>query len=371
MVRALGDRPGLDVEVATTDADGPNERLTQSSLPDGIGPVHLFRRDGSEKRKVSRDLNRWLRREARQYDLIQIHSLWNAPVAAACSAARAARVPYVIRPCGMLSAYTWQRSKWKKRLYWWLRESENVHHAAGFHVTSDDERAEVMRLGVTAPVDVIPLGIGDEAWQEPTDPNWLRSQCPQAGRRPILLFLSRLNPKKGIVDLLLPALRRMKNEAFLAIVGGEDERAPGFRTQIEKEIRDLNLCDRVALLGPLSGKKRWRAFDGCDLFILPSHSENFGIVVAEAMARGKPVIVTTGVQFGEHVRASGAGEVVRPEPVEVAATCDRWLSDSSQRARAGEAGRLCIRQNFTWQRTAERMTELYDRICRRESSTPC
>jgi glycosyltransferase involved in cell wall biosynthesis len=309
-------------------------------------------------------MSHWLSAHAGDYDVIQVHSNWNHPVAAACRAARRAGVPYIIRPCGMLSDYTWEKSKWKKRAYWWLRERTNIRRAAGFHVTSDDEQQEVRRLGVTTPIEVVPLGIGNDAWDAPVERDWLRAQCPQAGNRPIVLFLSRLHPKKGITDLLLPALARLKSDAFLAVVGGEDAHTPGFTRQIEEEITRCGLGARIALLGAVAPERRWAAFDGADMFVLTSHSENFGIVVAEAMARGKPVVITSGVQFAKHVTASQAGTVVRPDADELAASLDGWLSDPSRRARAGESGRRYIQQHFTWRRTAQRLAELYQRVSR-------
>lgn len=363
MVRALRELGDIDVEIATTDADGPDGRLTEADLPSTSGAIHLFRRRKGESLKYSSGLTDWLNVHAGDYAVIQTHSNWNHPVAAACRAARRARVPYVIRPCGMLSSYSWRRSKWKKRVYWWLRERENIRCAAGFHVTSEDERRELLELRVTAPIEAIALGIGNDAWETPVEPSWLREQCPQAGNRPIVLFLSRLHPVKGITDLLLPALTQLKNDAFLAIVGGDDDHAPGYAGRVESEIRRLGLGGRAALLGSVRPCRRWAAFDGAEIFVLPSHSESFGIVVPEAMARGKPVVVTTGVQFAEHVAASGGGTVVRPDPGEVAASLDLWLADPAARVRAGGSGRRYVQEHFTWRRTAEQLAELYRRVC--------
>jgi glycosyltransferase involved in cell wall biosynthesis len=363
LTAALREVGGVEVEIATTDADGPKGRLSRSDLPGGAGIVHLFPRERGEILKYAPELRRWLIRHAGEYDVIQTHSNWNDPTSAACRAARRSGVPYIIRPCGMLSQYTWRRSWWRKRAYWWWRERRNVRCATAFHVTSDDERQEVLRLGIAAQVEVIPLGIGNDAWEAPIEPNWLRERCPQAGRRPIVLFLSRLHPKKGITDFLLPAFARVKTDAFLAIAGGEDDHAPGYSRHATEEIARLGLSRRVALLGPVPPQARWAAFDGADLFVLPSHSENFGIVVAEAMARGKPVMVTTGVQFGEHVSKSGGGAVVRPDIGELGERIDSWLKDEPGRARAGEAGREYIRSHFTWRRTAERLAEMYHRVC--------
>ncbi|RPI89829.1 MAG: glycosyltransferase [Planctomycetaceae bacterium] len=360
---ALRDLAGLDVEIATTDANGPAGVLRDCDLPTGACRVHLFHRDSGETWKHSKDLARWLNVHAGAYDLIQSHGHWNHAALAASRAARRAHVPHVMRPCGMLSDYSWRKSRLKKQLYWWLLERSVVNHAAAFHVTSEQERGEVLRLGVSAPVEVIPLGIGDEARETPREPGWLRAQCPRAGNRPLVLFLSRIHPKKGIIDFLLPAVKQLKAPAFLAIVGGEDDQSPGYVRRVEQEIARLELTDRVALLGPVAPERRWAAFDGADLFVLPSHSENFGFVVAEAMARATPVVVTRGVQFAEHVTAAGAGDVVAADSHRLANSLDRWLVDANGRTAAGAAGREYIRRNFTWQSTALRLADLYRRIC--------
>jgi glycosyltransferase involved in cell wall biosynthesis len=104
------------------------------------------------------------------------------------------------------------------------------------------------------------------------------------------------------------------------------------------------------------------------LFVLPSHSENFGIVVTEAMARMKPVVVTDRVQIAGHVTASQAGSVIHPNSGELAACMDSWLADSSRRRSAGELGRRYVGEQFTWPRAAERLASLYERLCHRSSS---
>lgn len=364
MVQALRSVDGIEVEVATTDGDGLSSRITTADLPKEAGAVHLFKKDDSRFVIRSRAMTDWLNSHARDYDIVQTHSNWTLPVAAACRAARRSDVPYVMRPCGMLSDYSWRKSFLKKHVYWWLQERFNVRNASGFHVTSSGERDEVSRLGVDAKIEVIPLGIGSDAWSAPVEPNWLRELCPQSGSRPIVLYLSRLHPKKGITDFLLPAFRRLKTDAFLVIAGGDDDHAPGFTQQVQAEVIRLGLQDKVALIGAVERGRRWAAFDGADLFALPSHSENFGIVVAEAMARGKPVVISNGVQFCEHVTASNAGEVVSLDVEILAASLDSWLGDASKRERAGQLGKQYIQKNFTWARTAERLVELYSQIRR-------
>jgi glycosyltransferase involved in cell wall biosynthesis len=359
MAEALNRLAGVTAEVATTDADGPGGRIDPKGMPPGVG-THLFPRSFSEQWKFSPGLRRWLGRHAGDYDLLHVHAVWSFATAAAGAAARRAGVPYVVRPAGMLSAYTWGRGGWKKRLYWSLFERKTVFGAAGFHATSTGEAAEIEAVRPGARTFVIPNAVGPGAWSVPSDPEALRNRCgPAAGGRPILLFLSRLHPKKGLTDLLLPALARLRPDAVLAIAGGPDPHAPGYEKEVRRAIDQLGLRDRVVLLGPVTPADRWGLFDGAAAFVLPSHAENFGIAVAEAMARGCPVVVSDRVQACEHVTAAGVGRVVPPDVAPLADALEAVLAEPSARTRMGEAGRRYAAAQFDWNRVAVRLLAMY------------
>jgi glycosyltransferase involved in cell wall biosynthesis len=339
---------GIDVEIATTDIDGPG-RLAREDLPKTAVPVHLF--------DSPTQLGTWLRPWAGEYDLIHSHSLWNRATAVACGAARRAGVPYVVRPCGMLSDYTWRRGRLKKRAYWWAVERQNVRRAAAVHVTSSTEAADARACGVTAPVGIVPLGIEPAGLSTPVRPDWLRAQSgPAAGGGPIVLFLSRLHPKKGVTDFLLPAFARVRADAFLAIAGGVDDSTPGYGQEIERTVRTLGLTDRVALLGPVTPSDRWAAFDGAAVFCLPSRSENFGIVVIEALARGCPVVATEGVDAIDHAVAAGAGWKVPLDVGTVAAALEAALGAKPSGDRPGIA---YVRDRLGWPAIARQIADLY------------
>jgi glycosyltransferase involved in cell wall biosynthesis len=351
MCAALNRLPGMQVEIAATDADGAGRSIDLKDLTGWPVPVHLFRRDFSEQWKFSRGLGGWLWRHARDYDLMHVHALWSFSTAAACAAARRHDVPVVVRPCGMLSPYTWERGAWKKRLYWLAVERRNLTHARWIHVTSPAEAREVEALRLPARVHpvVIPQGIDEGAWQTEVRPDYLRKRCGgRAGDRPIVLFLSRLHPKKGIVDYLLPAFARLRTDAFLAIAGGADEHEPGYEAQVRAAVDRLGLSGRVALLGPVTAAERWWLFDGAALFVLPSHSENFGIVVTEAMARGLPVVVSNTVQACDHVAQAGAGRVVPLQVGAVTAAVEELLGNVQDRSAMGQRGGQYVREQLSW-----------------------
>jgi glycosyltransferase involved in cell wall biosynthesis len=363
MCDALNGLDDVTAEVASTDADGDN-LFDASDWRAERTTLHLFSIDGGERTKRSLALRAWLDLNVPRYDVIHTHSSWNFPAYAAALAARRHRKPLVYRPCGMLSDYTWSRNRAAKFAYWLARERANVATAAAFHCTSDAEAGEVRRhRAARGEVYVIPNAIDAAAAQAPVRKDALRERCgPRAAGRPIVLFLSRLHPKKGLTDLLLPALAKMTTPAFLAIVGGPDDHAPGYEECVRQAIERFGLAGRAAMLGPVPPDERWAMFDGADLFVLPSRAENFGIVVVEAMARGCPVVITEGVQLGGHVLAAQAGAVVPFDVGQWAITLDAWLADAPRRAGAGDAGQLYVQDHFNWGRTAERLAEVYRQV---------
>jgi glycosyltransferase involved in cell wall biosynthesis len=273
----------------------------------------------------------------------------------------------------MLSAYTWGRKWLKKRAYWWAVGRRNVLGAAVIHATSLGEKEDVLQCGVTAPVQDIPLGMDSAAFEAPRRSKWLREQCgPASENRPIVLFLSRLHPKKGVVDLLLPAFAAMKVDAILAIAGGVDDSTPDYGDKVRATIQRLGLAEQVVLLGSIPPTDRWAAFDGADVFVLPSHSENFGLVVPEAMARGCPVVVTDAVQACQHVTAAGAGVVVPVTSISIAAALDKLLSDSRVRDGMSHLGRAYVADHLTWNRAAVEIANMYRSILQpTPPRTPC
>lgn len=359
LCRALRRIPGVDVELATTNADGPGKTIDSSLIPTDFS-VHVFPRIISERWQYSKALKDWLESNVSRFDIVHTHALWTYVPGATGLVSRKKNVPYIVRPAGMLSSYTFSKSAWVKRLYWSMLEHDTVRHAAAFHATSDEEAVEIQSYRPDARIKVISNGVDEEAWSMPVDRQLLRDKLDLSPSTPIILFLSRLHPKKGIVDRLLPAFAKLNSEAVLVIGGGEDDRAVGYKDRVHSSAKALGVADRVHVLGAVTFDERWYLYDGADVFVLPSHSENFGIVVAEAMARGCPVVVTEAVQASSHVRAAGAGEIVSGEPALLAAALDRMISDSAKRQACGAAGKAYAAEHFRWDRIAVQVRQMYD-----------
>ena len=367
MTKAM-DRNGIDVSVATTDAGLGDD---QKSLEDTFGsvPVHCFTQNCSETWKVSLELRRWLMARVREYDLLHIHAVWSFASTVSARFCVQYDVPYILRPAGMLSAYSWQHKGWKKRLYWSILENKTVDGAAAFHATSDGEKHDIGKLTDKADVFVIPNGVEDEAftYQENLRPGFPSVNEDAPSDVPVILFMSRLHPKKGIIDRLLPAISKLRQEFQLMIVGNEDSHYPGYESEVVSAIRNLKLSERVKLLGPTTGNERWNLYDAADLFVLPSHSENFGIVVAEAMSRGCPVITTDQVQSAPHVKLAGAGSVVSGDAEELARAIGNLLDNRELRSAMSARGIEYANEYFRWDVIGNKIITMYNDVL---ASTP-
>lgn len=362
MCSALQRRPNVDVELATTNADGRYGELPTNRIPQDY-PVHVFNRDFSENWKYSRDMGRWLTTHAKDYDIVHAHSLWSFSTWKSGQAAYSAEVPFVIRTAGTLAPYTFSRGQWKKFPYWQCFERHTVRRANCLHATSSGESREIQSVTSNSPVRVIPNGVESDAWKSARDASLLRQMCGEkAHDRDIVLFMGRLHPVKGIVDLLLPAFAKVKSDACLAIVGNVDQRTPNYGDAIREETRRLRLQNRVAVLSAISPSKKWAMYDGARCFVLPSRTENFGMVLVEAMARGCPVVTTDAVQANEHLRKAGAGIVVPREANSLATSIDDLLGSRELRLAYGSRGKAYAQSTFDWDAIARQVELMYSTV---------
>jgi glycosyltransferase involved in cell wall biosynthesis len=272
----------------------------------------------------------WLRRHARDYDVVVVNGLWNYSALGARRALVGSGMPYVVFTHGMLDP--WFRTAYPlkhffKQLLWWLSEGPLVANARATLFTSDDER--VLARGAFWPYrcheKVVGYGTADPGGDPDAQIGAFRAVVPTLGTRKFLLFLSRIHRKKGC-DLLIEAFARFalsEPDIDLVIAGPDQE---GWQKTLEARARALGIADRVHWPGMLSGDAKWGAFRACEAFVLPSHQENFGIVVAEAMAVGRPVLITNKVNIWREVDASGGGIVANDDGPGVQSLLDRYFA---------------------------------------------
>ena len=307
----------------------------------------------SVSRVVATGASRWLRdcHEAREISVIHQHGIWAPLPVASGRFARRADLPLVLSPHGMLETWAMAHHAMRKRLAWWLYQRENLKAATVLHATSRAEAERFRELGFSQPIAVISLGINPIA-DSPLD---LQAVTAPKPRRQVL-FLSRIHPKKGI-DLLLDAWAGIHAPDWELVIAGNDE--GGYQAALEEQAANLQLRDRVRFLGPVFGAEKDTAFRRADLFVLPSHSENFGIVVPEALQYGLPVVTTTGTPW-EILERENCGWRVAPTQQAIGAALAEAIGLSEdQRRDMGEKGRNVVDRDHRWRRLAEGYLALY------------
>jgi glycosyltransferase involved in cell wall biosynthesis len=362
MCRALGGL-GIEVMIATTDADGPT-RLPVSSgsmtLYAGV-PTIFFHRQWSEAFKYSHGLATWLRQHVREFDVVHIHAVFSHASLSAAGACRQAGVPYIVRPLGTLDPWSVGQKALRKRLFWHVGVKRMLLSAAAIHYTAaEEQRLAESSLGLSHGV-VVPLGVPDDLFAEAdTGPSPLVAPF---GSGPYVLSLSRLHPKKGL-DLLIPAfLELMRDTRFSAwrlVVAGDGDAA--YRASLDQLVRSHGGEDRVDFPGWLQGAAKADALRGAALFALTSYQENFGISVVEAMACGRAVLISQQVNLAPEIEAAGAGWVVPLEPSQIGCALEAALANPEERSLRGARGRALAQREFAWPRVAEQLSILYKSI---------
>lgn len=355
-------RRGHEVHSYTTSMDGPQDLdvpLDQDVDLDGVA-VRYFRVPAARRLFWAPTMLKRLRSTIADFDVVHIHSVFLWPMWVAAREAVRAGVPYVISPRGMLIRdVVARKSRWAKTAWIALVERKSLAQASSVHVTADVEGNELQSMGLPAPgLVTIPNGV--EWPQQPPRPHSFSKIPPR-----YVLFLGRINWKKGL-DRLITAWQWIP-DLPLVIAGNDDE---GYRRKLEVLAENTGVADRVHFIGPASDTDKWALYEDAELFVLPSHSENFGNAVAEAMAMRCPVAVTEGVGISTLVRAEGAGVVVSGEPEQLAAGLREILGDRQRRVEMGRRGRLAVERVLSWDAVAEQTESVYRAVVRSTSRQP-
>ena len=279
--------------------------------------------------------------------VVHDHGLWLPTNRTASRVAQAAGVPLVVSPKGMLSARALGAARAKKRVAWMLYQRLALTRARAFAVTSPTEADDVRRAGLGQPVAVIGYGVAVPTLAP-------RAAAPDGVRT--ALFLSRVHPIKGLPDLV-EAWAAVRPGDWRLVVAGPGDAA--YVSEVQAQVRAHGLSDRVSFVGEVSDADKGALYGAADLFVLPSHSENFGIVVAEALAAGVPVVTTRATPWAPLVEhgcgwwvETGAASVGRALAEATAAPPDRL-------AAMGARGRAYAEAHLSWEASAREHLALY------------
>jgi glycosyltransferase involved in cell wall biosynthesis len=297
----------------------------------------------------SPEMYRWLVDEATscRVELIHNHSLWMMPnIYPGSVCRRRSNCQLVVSPRGTLSTWALRFHALRKKVFWRLLQGQAVRAAACFHATSESEYHDIRRLGLTQPICILPNGV---------DVPPLVERRPRDRRR--LLFLGRIHPKKGVTTLLHAwrAIQHRFREWELHVVGPDEN---SYVADMRALAADLNL-ERVVLSGPVYGANKLDAYRAADLFVLPTHSENFAMTVAEALAAGTPAIVSVAAPWSR-LTDEGAGWSIELGIDPLVACLEEALSLSrGQLAQMGLAGRRWTAAEFAWRAIGEQYAVTY------------
>jgi glycosyltransferase involved in cell wall biosynthesis len=308
-------------------------------------------------------LRPWLVDHLPRFDAALVHGLWQYCGAATRRAAARTATPYFVFAHGMLDpwfnrAYPLKHAK--KLVYWRCMETGVLRDAAAVLYTCEEER----RLATNAfrpyraREAIVPLGTAVPAFDFAAARARFLGAYPALADRRLLLFLGRLNPKKGC-DLLIEAYARVARDhpEHALVFAGPDE--VGWRADLERLAAAAGLASRIAWTGMLAGELKWGALHASEALVLPSHQENFGFVVAEALACGTPALLSTQVNIWREVTADGAGFADADTVDGTERTLRRWLAAGpGDRARMAVAARGCFTRRFTTRAMTTRLLEV-------------
>lgn len=284
-------------------------------------------------------------------DLLHDNGIWRWHHWQLYKLAKLNKVPRVVSPRGMLEPWALNHKAARKRLAWWLYQRSLLNTASILHATAESEANQFQTLGLANEIRIIPNGVALADWTQ------INFQRDEVKLDKTCLFMSRLHPIKGL-PLLLEAWARVRPEGWSLDIVGPDE--AGHRAELDLSVRKLGLERVVRFLGPLEGSEKQAVLAQADLFVLPTHSENFGIVVAEALAHGCPVIVTHGAPWAileqEHC---GWWVPVSTDAIAEALEAATALSIDARRE-MGDRGRSVVEREFSWPKITEKFIHLYD-----------
>ena len=314
--------------------------------------------------QLSWRLTRALKKNLSLFDLIYICGVWSYPTTIAAYYSKLYRKPYIFSPRGMLYPVTLNRKWFKKHLYYQFIMKNCLESASAIHYTSEDEAEKTHHfLNLKNRIMIIPNGIELSGFSDLTNISTLKTEIPHLKDKKVILFLGRLTWGKGL-DMLVRAyamLRKDIKDVHLLIVGIDDK---NYSKKIKKWVRENQMDSNtdVTFTGMLTGKDKLRAYKACDIFVLPSYSENFGMAVVEAMACGAPVIISNKVGIHKEIECNKAGIVVEPNAQSLYQAMKLLLENAGLRKEISINGRKMAEEYYDIDKVADKMITAYQEI---------
>ena len=368
MVRGLRSQD-VDAEIVTTNDNGkdlldvPLYELTDRLEEYANVPIRFFPRFSPNINAVrefafSGALTTWLWQHVTEYDLVHVHAIFSYASTIAMAIARIKNVPYITRPLGQLCEWSLQQSKLRKQIYLNVIERSNLLHSKSLHFTAEQEKTEFNQLGLNIPNFILPHGV-----YVPTPILDAKTQVRKIlhipDQRPIILFMSRIHPKKGL-EYLISALGKLKESNFALVIAGSGD--PDYVNQIKDLLETHDICDHTHMIGFVKSETKNLYLQGADIFALTSHSENFGIAAIEALAAGTPVLITDGVAIAPMVKEQAIGYVTKLDVEAIASIIQEFFDHPDIARQKGDRATLYIAEHYSWAKITRRLMAVYENL---------
>jgi glycosyltransferase involved in cell wall biosynthesis len=351
---------GINVDLVTTNANGdqtldvPLYTWTQNNNVS----IQYFPYLGWQDYKWSFALGKWLFQHVKEYDLVHtnaVFSLTNLPAYWAC---QCHQIPYIVTLHGMLEPWALAYKAKKKLAYFKLLERPALQKASAIQVLAKSEAERIQPLQLNSPLVTVPNGIHCHHFDPPASSELFWQQFPHLRDKQLILFLGRIDPKKGL-DLLAPAFAHIQRKfpnSHLVIAGPDNI---GYLPTAQKLFQDVGCQNAVTFTGMLNGDLKYSALAAARVYVAPSYSEGFSISILEGLASGLPCVFTDACNFPE------AGNVAKVVPVdqEQIAQALQWCLANPEDAKAmGQQAREFIFENYSWDKIATNLAQIYEAI---------
>ncbi|ESA38760.1 group 1 glycosyl transferase [Leptolyngbya sp. Heron Island J] len=308
---------------------------------------------------VSLPLAKWLLKSIKRYDMIHTHTIFAPIISFTTMVCNLYNKPYIITPHGMLDPWALSYKAQKKTIYYSIAEKKLLQNADAIHVLARSEAMQIKKLGYPQGC-LIPNGIPNSFFNQTFDEKIFYQKFPELYSKKLILFLSRIDPKKGL-DILASAFSKV-NASFPnthLVLAGPD--SINYKLTVEKYFSDAGCLESVTFTGMLSGSLKYSALAAADFYVLPSYSEGFSMSVLEGMASGLPCIISENCNFPEAKKANAA-HIVKPDSESVAQGLLQYLREPQKAQQMGDLAKQFIFQNYTWEKSAKKLIQLYHSI---------
>ncbi|MBD2152296.1 glycosyltransferase [Pseudanabaena sp. FACHB-1277] len=364
LTQAIGSL-GIDIDLVTTNANGTNQLDVPlyTWIEKRNYRIQYFSYWNIFDYKFTMSLTYWLFKNIQNYDIVHTNAIFSYPNLPAYWACQVNHIPYVVTPRGMLEPWALAYKAWKKNLYFSLLEKPALEKASCIHMLASTEAERIQPLGLKMPIEVVPNGIHREQFNIEHNPDIFYKQFPETRNKKLIIFLGRIDPKKGL-DLLaiaFKAIHQQFQDMHLVIAGPDNV---SYGTVIKQHLEEYRCLDAVTFTGILTGELKYAALAAARIYVAPSYSEGFSMSVLEGMAAGLPCVITTGCNFPE---AAEVAKIVGINSEEIIEALVNLLKHPDQAKEMGDRARQFILEKYTWEQIAARMKAIYNKILSRQA----